>query len=122
MGTATVAMLLVTGALRGVIGHLTVVMNEPLPNTDVLRYATAANYALVAGPLMSVFALTILAVSVLVLRDQLLPTWVGYSGIVAAGLILATVAAQFGGFGIPVANLWMIALGIALWRQTVETD
>jgi hypothetical protein len=116
MGTATVAMLLVTGALRGVIGHLTIVMNEPLPNVDVLRYATAANYALVAGPLMSVLALAILAVAVLVPRERLLAPWVGYTGVVAAGLILVAVAAQYGGLAIPVANLWMIGLSIALWR------
>ena len=113
MGTATVAMLLVTSALRGVIGHLTIVMNEPLPDVDVLRYATAANYALVDGPLMSVLALTILAVAILVLREGLLAPWVGYTGLVAA-VILVTVAVQFGGVGIPVANVWMIGLGVAL--------
>lgn len=121
MGTATVAMLLVTSALRGVIGHLTIVMDEPLPSIDVLRYSTAANYALLSGPLMSVFALTILAVAVVVLREQLLAPWVGYTGLVAATLILGAVAVQLGSFGIPVANVWMIGLGIALWRPPPTT-
>lgn len=115
-GTAVIAMLLVTSALRGAIGHLTIVMDEPLPSLDVLRYATAVNYTLVSAPLMSVMALTALGVSVVVLREALLGRWVGYVGLVCAALIAVAVAAQLGAFAIPVANLWMICLGVAIWR------
>ena len=42
--TAFTVTLLVSAALRGVIGHLVNVEDEPLPGLDVLDYSTALNY------------------------------------------------------------------------------
>lgn len=117
MGAAVTAVWLVTGAARAVIGHLVDVMDEPLPGADVLRYATALNYTLLGLSGMAVLALSILGVSVVVLRTRALGRWVGYVGAVCAVVILAAVAAQFGAYTTPVAILWALCLGVAIWRQ-----
>ncbi len=63
MAAAVTALWLVTGAARAVISHLVDVMDEPLPGTDVLRFATAFNYTLLGQAGMCVLGLSILAVS-----------------------------------------------------------
>jgi hypothetical protein len=117
MASAFACTLLVSSALRGVIGHLVKVQDEPLPGLDVLRYTTALNYSLIGTATMAVCALTIAAVSVVVLRTQVLGRWVGFVGLVCATLILIAVFAMYGSFGIPVANLWAVCFGVAIWRQ-----
>ena len=72
MGAAVTALWLVTGAARAAISHLVDVMGEPLPGTDVLRYATALNYTVLGLSGMGVLSLSILAVSVVVLRTNAL--------------------------------------------------
>ena len=96
MGAAVTAVWLVTGAARAAIRHLVDVMDEPLPGTDVLRFATALNYTLLGLSGMGVLGLSILAVSVVVLRTDALGRWVGYVGVVCAVVILAAVVAQYG--------------------------
>ena len=66
MGAAVTAVWLVTGAARAAISHLVDVMDEPLPRTDVLRFATALNYTLLGLSGMGVLALCILAISMVV--------------------------------------------------------
>jgi hypothetical protein len=117
MATAFACTLLVSSALRGVVGHLVKVQDEPLPGLDVLRYTTALNYSLIGTATMAVCALTIGAVSVVVLRTRVLGTWVGYVGLVCATLTLILVLALYGSFAIPLANLWAVCFGVALWRQ-----
>ena len=48
MAAAFTATLLVSAALRGVIGHLVKVEDGPLPGIDVLRYTTALNYTVLS--------------------------------------------------------------------------
>jgi hypothetical protein len=120
MGTAFACTLLVSSALRGVVGHLVKVQDEPLPGIDVLRYTTALNYSLIGTATMAVLALAIGAVSVVVLRTHVLGTWVGYVGVVCAALIMVAVFAMYGALGIPLANLWAICFGVALWRQPAQ--
>jgi hypothetical protein len=117
MGAAVTAVWLVTGAARAAIGHLVDVMDEPLPGVDVLRFATAFNYTLLGLSGMAVLGLTILAVSVVVLRTQALARWSGYVGAVCAVIMLAAVAAQFGAFTTPLGIVWAFSLAVAIWRQ-----
>jgi hypothetical protein len=117
MGTAFVSTLLVSSALRGVVGHLVKVLDEPLPGVEVLRYSTALNYSLIGTATMSACALTIAAVSVVVLRTHVLGTWVGYVGAVCAAVIMIAVFAMYGPFAIPMALLWALCLAVAIWRQ-----
>ncbi len=117
MAAAVTAVWLVTGAARAVISHLVDVMDEPLPGTDVLRFATAFNYTLLGQAGMCVLGLSILAVSVVVLRTDALRRWVAHVGLVCGVVILAAVVAQYGGLATPVAILWALSLGVAIWRQ-----
>jgi hypothetical protein len=117
MGTAFACTLLVSSALRGVVGHLVKVQDEPLPGLDVLRYTTALNYSLIGTATMAVCALAIGAVSVVVIRTQVLGTWVGYVGVVCTAVILIAVFALLGALAIPMALLWAVCLAVAIWRQ-----
>jgi hypothetical protein len=117
MGAAVTAVWLVTGAARACIGHLVDVMDEPLPGSDVLRFATALNYTLLGLSGMGVLALSIVAVSVVLLRTHALARWMGYVGMACGLVILASVAAQLGAFTTPLAILWALCLAVAIWRQ-----
>jgi hypothetical protein len=117
MGAAVTAVWLVTGATRAAIGHLVDVMNEPLPGTDVLRYATAINYTLLGVAGMTVLALSMLAVSVVVLRTNALARWVGYVGAVCGLIVLAAALAQLGAFATLLAIAWALCVAVAIWRQ-----
>jgi hypothetical protein len=118
MAAAFTATLLVSAALRGVIGHLVDQMNEPLPSPDVLRYSTALNYSLIGLPVMTTLALSITAIAVVTLRTSALPRWTAYVGLAAALVIAAAILAQVGAYAIPAALLWAICLSVALWRQS----
>ena len=117
MGAAVTALWLVTGAARAAISHLVDVMDEPLPGSDVLRFATALNYTLLGLSGMGVLGLTIFAVSVVVLRTEALGRWVGYVGMSCAVAILAATLAQYGGLLTLVAIAWALCLAVAIWRQ-----
>ena len=117
MAAASAAMLLVTSALRAVIGHMVQVYDDPLPGVDVLRYSTALDYALIGTATMTTLALTMVAVSIVVIRSKALGTWVGYVGLVCAAIIFGAVAMMIGAYAIPAALLWAICLAVAIWRQ-----
>jgi hypothetical protein len=117
MGAAVTALWLVTGAARAAVGHLVDVMDEPLPDTDVLRFATALNYVLLGLSGMTVLALCILATSVLVLRTAVLGRWIAITGLVCGGVVLAASIAQFGAYSSPLGILWALCLAVAIWRQ-----
>ena len=121
MAGAFTATLLVSAALRGVIGHLVQVQDEPLPGVDVLRYATALNYTLIGTVVMTVFALTVLALAAIVLRTGILGRWVGYVGLGCGVVVLLAVCAMFGAFTIPVAILWSWCMAVAVWRESAVT-
>jgi hypothetical protein len=116
MAAAFTATLLVSAALRGVIGHLVKVEDGPLPGIDVLRYTTALNYTVLSMIVMTTFALTALALGVLVLRSGILARWQGFVGIGCGLLVLGAVAALVGAFTVPVAILWSICTAAAVWR------
>jgi hypothetical protein len=103
MAAAFTATLLVSGALRGVIGHLVDVNQEPLPGLDVLRYTTALNYTVLGVVVMGTFALFVLSMAVLVLRSGQLDRWLGFVGLGCGIITLGAVVALMGAFTVPVA-------------------
>jgi hypothetical protein len=117
MATVFTSLLLVSAALRGVIGHMVQFQDEPLPGIDVLRYSTGLNYTLIGTATMAAFALSVLAVSVVIVRTSVLARWVGFVGLAASGVTLVAVAASFGAFTIPLAILWAVCMSVAMWRQ-----
>jgi len=117
MATAFTATLLVSSALRAVIGQMVRSMDEPLPGIDVLRYATGLNYTLIGTATMTALALSMVAVSVVVIRSAVLGNWVAYVGFACAAIILAAVVMLMGAFAIPAALLWALCLAVAIWRQ-----
>jgi hypothetical protein len=117
MGLIFSTTLLVSAALRGVIGHMVKVDGEPLPGLEVLRYSTALNYNLISSVTMTALGLTILAVSVVILRTLVLARWVGYVGLACSAIILLASAAMVGAFAIILSLLWAICLSVAIWRQ-----
>jgi hypothetical protein len=122
MGTAVTTLWLVTGASRAAIGHLVTVMDESLPGADTLRFATALNYTLLGLSGMTVLSLCILATSVLVLRTGVLGRWMGVTGLVCGGIVLAASVAQYGALASPVGILWALCLAVAIWRQPAAAD
>jgi hypothetical protein len=122
MASAFAATLLVSSALRGVVGHLLKVEEAPLPGIDVLRYTTALNYSLIGTATMAVLALAIAAVSVVVVRTRILGVWIGYVGLVCAAVILVAVVAMMGAFAIPMALVWAIGIAVAIWRQPAPSE
>jgi hypothetical protein len=117
MASAFTVLLLVSAALRGVIGHMVQLQDEPLPGIDVLRYSTGLNYTLIGTATMAAFALATLAVSVVIVRSSVLARWAGYVGLGTSLVTLAAVAVGFGAFTIPLAILWAVCMSVALWRQ-----
>lgn len=116
MATVFAATLLVSSALRAVVGQMVQAMEEPLPGVDVLRYATGLNYTLIGTATMTALALTMVAVSVVVTRTHVLGAWVGYVGFVCAAIVLVAVAMLIGAYAIPAALLWALCLAVAIWR------
>ena len=119
MSTAFTVTLLVSAALRGVVGHLVRVEERPLPGLDVLDYSTALNYTLLSVVVMTCFALTVLALGGLVLRLGLLGRWQGFVGIGCGAITLVAVAALKGEFMVPAAILWSLCTAVAVLRAPV---
>ncbi|TDW21964.1 hypothetical protein [Kribbella kalugense] len=117
MGLIFSTTLLVSAALRGVIGHMMKIDGEPLPGLDVLRYSTALNYDLIGSVTMTALGLTILAVSVVVVRTVVLAKWFGYVGLVCSVIILVASAAMIGQYTIILSLIWSLCLSVAIWRR-----
>jgi hypothetical protein len=66
---------------------------------------------------MLTLGLTILAVSVVIMRTLVLAKWVGYVGLVCSAIILAASAAMIGQFTIILSLIWAVCLSVAIWRQ-----
>ena len=117
MAAAFCSTMLVLAAMRGVIGRMVKIDAAPLPGIDVLRFSTGLNYALYNTGAMAVLALSILAMSIVVIRTQILGKWVGILGLICSVVILAASAALLGSLTVPVALVWALAMAVALWRQ-----
>ncbi|MEV6411437.1 hypothetical protein [Kribbella sp. NPDC051718] len=117
MGLIFSTTLLVSAALRGVIGHMVKVDGEPLPGLEVLRYSTALNYNLINSVTMLALGLTILAVSIVVLRTAILAKWFAYVGLICSAIILLASLAMIGAFTIILSLIWTLSLAVASWRR-----
>jgi fumarate reductase subunit C len=122
MATVFTSTMLISAALRGVIAHAVKRFEEPLPPVDVLRYSTVLNYTVIGSASMAALALTMVAVSVLVLRTHILANWVAYVGFGCAGIIAVAVGALMGGFMVPLAILWALCMTVAIWRQPTRAS
>jgi hypothetical protein len=109
--------MLISAALRGVVAHQVRGYDEPLPSVDVLRYSTSLNYTLIGSVAMTALALTMVTVSVMVLRTHALASWLAFAGFGCAALIAVAVVSLLGAFTIPVAILWSLCVAVAIWRQ-----
>jgi hypothetical protein len=116
MSGAFTATLLVSAALRGVVGHLVKVEGGPLPGIDVLRYTTALNYTVLSMVVMGTFALSAIALGVLVLRGGGMARWQGVVGVVLGAVVIVAVAGLVGAFTVPIAILWSLCTAVAIWR------
>lgn len=117
MATVFAATMLISAALRGVIAHQVKRFEEPLPSVDVLRYSTGLNYTVIGSVTMTALALTMIAVSVVVLRTHILARWMAFVGFGCAAVITVAVAAMYGLFTVPIAILWALSMAVAIWRQ-----
>jgi hypothetical protein len=120
MATAVMCLWLVTGAIRGAVGHLVDRMDQPLPGLDVLRTLTAVNYMLLGLSGMAALALMMLGVSIALVRSGELAPWISRLGIVCGALVLLATLAQYGAYATLAAVLWLLCLAIALWRNASE--
>ncbi|MFI5712957.1 hypothetical protein [Kribbella sp. NPDC051620] len=121
MGLIFSTTLLVSAALRGVVGHLVKVDGEPLPGLEVLRYSTGFTYNLMGSVAMLALGLTILAISIVILRTAVLAKWQAYVGLAASAVILVASLMMIGQFTIILSLLWSLCLAIAIWRQPTRT-
>jgi hypothetical protein len=117
MATAFTATLLVSAALRGVIGHQVKVDGEPLPGLDVLRLTTSLNYTLIGTVSMTALGLCMLAMSVVTIKTRVLARWVGILGIACGVVILGACAVLRGQYAISLSLLWALGLAVATWRR-----
>jgi len=117
MATVFASTMLISAALRGVIAHMVKRFDEPLPSVDVLRYSTGLNYTVIGSASMTALALTMISVSMVVLRTHILATWMAYVGFGCAAVITVAVGALIGGFMVPIAILWALCMTVAIWRQ-----
>ncbi|MDQ7907600.1 hypothetical protein RB614_24060 [Phytohabitans sp. ZYX-F-186] len=116
MATAYTVTLLVTAAVRGVIGYQVKVAGEPVPDVSVLRYSTSLGYTLLDNVTMTTLALSIFTLSLAILKTGVLSRWVAIGGIACAVIITAAITATVGAFAIPLALLWAVGTAIAVWR------
>jgi hypothetical protein len=119
MTTAVMCVWLVTGAIRGAVGHLVDVMDQPLPGLDVLRALTAVNYMLLGLSGMAALGLMILGVSAALLRSGGRP-WLGRLGLGCSAVVLLATVAQYGAYVTLVAIFWAWCLAVVLWRTPGE--
>jgi hypothetical protein len=121
MSAAFTATLLMSAALRGVIGHLVKVEDGPLPGIDVLRYTRALDFTVLSMVVMTTFSLTAIALGVLVLRSGILARWQAFVGIGCGAVVMVAVAALVGSFSVPIAVLWALCTAVAIWRAPVDS-
>ena len=115
-GLVFIAMLMAAAAcFASVAGDITF-GGEDFVGVDGARFLPELGYPLlIIGGMFAAIAM-IDAASILIVRTQLMPVWIGYFGFVAA------VALLFAGFFVPMIFLllWVLFVSIALWRSPGE--
>ncbi len=115
-GTVFVAMIFAAG-LGGAVVRGLVVDDEPLPGVDVLRYFAQLRYTAMGAFAMPAAAVVIGATAYLVLRDGVLPRWIGWLSVLCTIAIVVASALFVGQFAIPALLVWAIACSVTLLRS-----
>ena len=105
------AALTVVGA--GMVSTIPVAMqfeHVPAPSAEVARWLPAVAYSMLIEFGLVLVVAFIVATSVAVLRSQALPRWIGYLGLVAAVLSIATATVA----PMVVAMLWFVVTSVVL--------
>lgn len=115
-GTLFVAMTFVTGLGNAIVRGL-VVDHEPMPSTDLLRYFSQLRYTAMSGFAMPAAAVVIGATAYVILRDGVLPRWLGWLSVGCTVIIAAVCATLSGALSIPVLLLWTITCSVVFVRE-----
>lgn len=118
VGQVFASVLFVTGAVRGAVGKSVQFNNETLPAVGALRVLDSVSSALLGVYAMLAAALVIGAVSMLILRTDAFPRWLGILGSVCAAVLVLAQTTFVGELAIPVLLIWAIATSVQLRRQT----
>jgi hypothetical protein len=113
---AGAALIGVTATLLAVIPVAMTTSSAPVPGADIARFVPIAGYVALTFFAMPMAALAVAAVSADVLRARLLPRWLGWSGLVAAVLLLAS----FAFFPMFALILWVLAASVTLGRRPLH--
>lgn len=117
-GTVFVALLLVAGALRGVIAFavLSPVNGDPLPGPDTLRYVPDLGLAITGTGGMLAAGLCMAATSWTVAATGALRRWVAWVGAAAVVFVVGSAAALSAVLAFPALFVWTLAVSAAMWR------
>jgi hypothetical protein len=115
-GLCFCAALLVGGVARGLIAQSVKIGDEPLPGPDTLRYVTAFARTMFLLVSMPAAAITVGAAAWGVIRARALASWVGWSGLLVAGVIAVTTPLFVAPLTLPLLLLWIVATSIEIWR------
>lgn len=118
-GLAFVVMLFATG-LTGAIARGLVIDDEPVPGSDLLRYFAQIRYTAMGAFAMPAVALVIACTGYVILRDRVLPRWLGILSIVCVVIIAGACALYLGGLAIPVVMIWAVSCSVVFLRRPVR--
>jgi hypothetical protein len=114
-GTLFVTMTFVTGLGNAIVRGL-VVDDEPMPSTDLLRYFSQLRYVAMSGFAMPAAAVVIGCTAYVILRDGVLPRWLGWFSAGCTVIIAAVSALLVGALTIPVLLIWILACSVVFLR------
>ena len=117
-GTVFVAMVLVAGAMRGVIAFAVIspANGEPLPGPDTLRYVPQLGYAITGTGGLLAAALCIAGTSWLVATTGAFRRWVAWVGAAAVAVVVGAAALLSAVLAIPALLVWTLAVSAAMWK------
>jgi hypothetical protein len=115
-GLAFVAMMFATG-LTGAIARGLVVDDEPVPGSDLLRYFAQIRYTAMGAFAMPAVALVIACTAYVVLRDRVLPRWLGILSVGCVVIIAGACALFVGQLAIPVVMIWVVSCSVVFLRH-----
>jgi hypothetical protein len=115
-GLLFIAMTFVTGLGNAIVRGL-VVDDEPMPSTDLLRYFSQLRYTAMSGFAMPAAAVLIGCTAYVILRDGVLPRWLGWLSVACTVIIAGVCTLLVGALSIPVLLVWTIACSVVFLRS-----
>ena len=107
----------VCAVTRGAVAKSVRFADEPVPGVDTLRFTT--DLAVASWDLVILFAALVVAITaVLSLANHVLPRWHGWLGVAVSAGCVILLAAQVASFSLPLLNIWLIATGIQMLRDS----